>query len=200
MPRIPEGTGRLTGYGKAKPEPKAKGRPSAKSVVGRTNSAPPIADSDLKNRIRLAADQTKRLERQGAFAKVERRASVHIAPQWHRVVGQSTAQCVALARFARSMLNGNDRVRAALSTVAEGFVVDEEKDFVNALVRRLPLPGSAEIVVAARALQIAGIVMCASGNVPVRRCPVLIDVVEVEGRELIKPLISEGASDWTGLA
>lgn len=164
------------------------------------HSVPPIADPDLRNRVRLAADQAKRLGNKGAFVEVERRASVHIAPQWHRVVGQSTAQCAALSRFARSLLNGNDRVRAALSTVAEGFVVEEEKEFVKALVRRLPLPGSAEIVVAARALQLAGIVMCATGNVPLRQCPVLIDVVKVEGRELIKPLIAEGAADWTGLA
>jgi len=199
LQRIPDGTGRLSGYGKPKPKPKVKAGPQPKRVPSRAATAPPITDPDLTRRVRLAAEQAKRLESKGAFVEVERRASVHIAQQWHRVVGQPSAQCLGIARFARLMLNGHDRVRAALATAAEGFAVEEEKDFVNALVRRLPLPGSAEIVIAARTLQLAGIVMCATGNVPLRQCPVLIDVVTAEGRELIKPLITEGATDWTGL-
>lgn len=227
LPRIPEGTRgkvRIPGYNDAKQKPKRAARPKAKTLkpappkpktpkpkapkpkifkpesVSRARAASPGAERDMKREVRLAADQAKRLRDKGTFTEVERRASVHAAEQWHRVVNRPSMHCHGLARFARLMLNGHDRARAALATAAEGVAVEEEKELVNALVRRFPLPGSAEVVLAARALQLAGIVMCMSDNVPLRRCPVLIDVVEVEGRRLLKALIRDGAEDWTGLA
>lgn len=208
-PRIPEGTARIRGYVESRRQPKMR-QSSHRSLKPRSTPMPPTkpgpavspfaADPHMERQIRVGARQVKRLERAGAFVEIERRANVNAAEAWHRVVRQPSVQCHGIARFARLLLKGEDRARAAMATVAEGFVVADEKELVSAVVRRLPLPGSAEVVIAARVLQLAGIIMCVGNSVPLGRCPVLIDIVAVEGRALLTSLIREGTDEWTGLA
>ncbi|WP_162929136.1 hypothetical protein [Streptomyces sp. YIM 130001] len=57
----------------------------------------------------------------------------------------------------------------------------------------------AQLTAAARGLQIAGIVICLTGNREPAVCACLRDVLKSEGPEQIKKLIEGAAVDWLEL-
>ncbi|HIW64006.1 MAG TPA: hypothetical protein H9881_16245 [Candidatus Stackebrandtia excrementipullorum] len=79
-------------------------------------------------------------------------------------------------------------------------MTDEEKELAAAVAMCIPLPGTGDVVVAARVLQLAGMCLCLAAGVRLDRCPCVVDVVEREGRHVIRDVLVNGKTDWHGLA
>jgi hypothetical protein len=125
---------------------------------------------------------------------------------WQRLTrGWSGRRCSALAKLARTILEAQDRLRGGLVEATDRTLgllnrSSVERQFAAELVKRLPLPGVGENLIAtARGLQVTGIVVCVARNSPLTECACFTDVVRVEGQAKVKSLIAAGMADWAGL-
>ncbi|MFD0559880.1 hypothetical protein ACFQ3B_22890 [Stackebrandtia endophytica] len=124
----------------------------------------------------------------------------HVGRSFELVTSQSAMRCDHLAKLARAMLNARNAAGRVLADGFDRLADDHEKELVLALAQRVPLPGTSELVLVGRALQLAGICLCSMNSIPLSRCPCLIDIVSVDGHRLVRSLLSQGRSDWRALA
>lgn len=140
-------------------------------------------------------------------AVVGDRATKYVSDQtWQRVTRSwSGRRCETLARLARAILEGRDRLHEGLGEFANralGLVnrSSVERQFASELVKQLPLLAVDEnLIAAARGLQVTGIVVCMARSSPLMQCACFTDVVLVEGQAKVKSLITAGMQDWAGL-
>jgi hypothetical protein len=140
-------------------------------------------------------------------AVVVSRVTEYVSDQlWERLTRDwSGRRCVTLARLARSILEGRERLHEGLGEFASRMLgllnrSLAERQFASELVRHLPLPTVDEnLIAAARGLQVTGIVVCVARSRPVMQCACFTDVVIVEGQAKVKSLITAGMEDWAGL-
>ena len=127
---------------------------------------------------------------------------------WTVLVEQhSSADCSDLARLARAILCEVDRVGGAIGQ-AVGVMVgslggsETAVAFSEEFVNRLPLvlPLKAKLVVAARALQVAGIYVCLVSARPLADCECLADVLKVEGEKQLESVVRGSLQNWRRLA
>lgn len=135
-----------------------------------------------------------------SMERINQSAWRQVGSSFDLVVSQPAARCHYLAKMARAMLNGRNVVGRLAATAFESSADDHETGLVNALARRIPLPGTSELVLVGRVLQLAGICLCRTNSIPLSQCPCLIDIVEVDGRRLVTSVLSQGKSDWRSLA
>lgn len=72
--------------------------------------------------------------------------------------------------------------------------------FAGELASRLTLPFDAQVLAAARGLQIAGICVCVLQGANLTDCACLMDVLKAGGEAQVKGLVSGAMEDWQGLA
>ncbi|MFE9569621.1 hypothetical protein ACFYMW_14130 [Streptomyces sp. NPDC006692] len=109
--------------------------------------------------------------------------------------------CDDLAQLARSILKGKGRLHDGVARAAGGLVglfgrPKIERVFAQELARRVPLPVDAQLSVAARGLQIAGIYICVVGSRDPADCACLLDVLRAEGKERLEQLMQGAMEDW----
>ncbi|GAA4923868.1 hypothetical protein GCM10023223_51560 [Stackebrandtia albiflava] len=209
LPRLPEGERgpvRIPGYSDKPPRRRTRTAPAGSSRKAATPRPPKIPsprrspEEEARAReLKLAVDQVRRMQRRDLIPKVQRQAAFATTGEsWIRVVHQPIPRCEGIAKTARSLLRGAEIVNTWL-TRATGLT-GVEREFVRQLVGSLPVPGTTDMVMAARALQVVGVMMCLGNGVRLRDCPTFVDIVRVDGRPLMKHLLTTAAQDWTTLA
>ena len=126
-------------------------------------------------------------------------ATRHVGGAFRRVTGQSAARCDVLSEIARALLAGVGTMRR---WTAEGIadLSGAEADLVDTAIAAVPLPAVGEVVMAARLLQLAGIMLCHLNGVALEECPCFMDVTGVDGTRTLASILKRGGSDWGGLA
>lgn len=109
--------------------------------------------------------------------------------------------CRALARMARFVLKTKTLAHKGVAKLA-GWVVggfgadDVVQAFAEELATSIPLPTDAKMVVVARGLQVAGVLLCVMDGKPIEHCDCFIDLVRAETEERVKQMLIAGMSDW----
>ncbi len=141
-----------------------------------------------------------------ALSVVELRAIDYVSTgTWDRI-GRSwgARNCRALAEEARAILDGKRKVHRVV-----GYVVGRVVALVGGsrlaqalsdeIAARVALPFVDHYaVIAARGLQVAGLVMCVLHGQPVVSCACFKDVVMAEGKERMNAMLVAAADDWSG--
>ncbi|TCJ33276.1 hypothetical protein [Parafrankia sp. BMG5.11] len=138
---------------------------------------------------------------------VRERATGYVSEQtWQRLTRTwSGRRCSTLAKLARAILEGRDRLHERLGEAANQALellnrTSAERQFASELVKQLPLPVVDDNLIAtARGLQVTGIVVCVARSRSLTQCACFTDVVLVEGQAKVKSLITAGMEDWAGL-
>jgi hypothetical protein len=109
-----------------------------------------------------------------------------------------------LARMARSALDGKDWLHGWVGKVVvfimELFGLPRIVClFGREIAKRIPLPWDHQLVVVARGMQIAGIVICVLNGRDLGKCSCFVDVVIAEGKERLQQLMVKAAGDWREL-
>ena len=157
--------------------------------------------------IRNAASYCADAINAGALRAIEERAGQYVSDEtWDRIKRSwRTHNCTAFAKFARAILDGKKRLHSWIGKTA-GFVASLMG--ANGVVRLLadeiashvPLPFVDDnATIAARGVQITGIVMCVVQGRDLTECACFRDVVIEEGKERVKELLAEALADWSGL-
>ena len=71
--------------------------------------------------------------------------------------------------------------------------------FAEQVGQRLPLPWDQQLAAVARGMQATGIVLCFMNDRPLGQCSCLIDLVNTEGKALVRRLVADAAKDWLNL-
>jgi hypothetical protein len=157
-------------------------------------------------RLRRAAAYCADAMTADALSVVELRAIDYVSSgTWDRI-GHSwgARNCRALAEEARAILDGKRQVHRVVGYVAGRLVaLVGGSHLAQALSReiaaRVPLPFVDHFaVIAARGLQVTGIVMCVLRGQPVVDCACFKDVVIVEGKERMNAMLVAAISNWSG--
>ncbi|GGU23781.1 hypothetical protein [Streptomyces violascens] len=142
----------------------------------------------------------------GGTAVIADRASAYVSDEtWKKLVRQHRRRdCDDLARLARSILEGKERLHDVVARTAGGLLAwlgrpKIERVFAQELARSIPLPVDAQLSTAARGLQIAGIYVCVVGGRDLADCACLRDVLRVEGEERLRQLLQGAMQDWQSL-
>jgi hypothetical protein len=124
---------------------------------------------------------------------------------WNRVTaGWHGARCRALARLARTILTGNEKLHDAVgagthrvwSWLGRPRI---ERVFAREVAERVPLPTDRALIAAARAVQATGIYVCLAANRDLTNCECFIDMVKSEGKRQLKALLLAAMDDWREL-
>ncbi|MFB6397070.1 hypothetical protein [Polymorphospora lycopeni] len=114
-------------------------------------------------------------------------------------------KCRALARLARGILTGQQRLHLTIGDFA-GWVVGRlgsppfARRLAEEIASRVPLPFIDDnAVIAARGVQIIGITMCALDGRNLIDCACFQDVVIEEGKARVQELLGAAAQDWVEL-
>jgi hypothetical protein len=74
-------------------------------------------------------------------------------------------------------------------------------DFTRGLVKRIPIgPIDAKLTAAARAIQMAGIVLCLMDGRDLTRCDCFVDLALAETKERVSQILEAGLARWSELA
>lgn len=77
---------------------------------------------------------------------------------------------------------------------------DAAQAFADELASNIPLPTDAKMIVVARGVQVAGILLCIMDNRDLSRCECFIDLALAETKERLQQILEAAMSDWAGLA
>lgn len=142
----------------------------------------------------------------GAAAAVADRAATYVSDEtWKLLVRKHRSRgCQDMARLARAILDGKERLHDVAARAAGGLFgllgrPRIERVFAQELARRIPLPVDAQLSAAARGLQIAGIYTCLIGGRDLADCACLQDVFRSEGQARLGRLIQGATEDWREL-
>ncbi len=172
----------------------------------RQRSQPPTRVTLERRQADEAANLCVDVIERGSTAVIAERAAAYVSDEtWATLVKRHRNRgCDDLARLARSILNGKDRLHDAVGMAAGSLLglfgrSRIERVFAQELARRIPLSLDAQLSAAARGLQIAGIYICIVGNRDLVDCACLRDVIKVEGRERLQRLMQGALEDWRWL-
>jgi hypothetical protein len=110
--------------------------------------------------------------------------------------------CKSLADLAKAILSGKKKLHEIIGGVS-GWIAGQfgaepiERTVTRELAKRIRIPVVDEkATVIARALQMIGILWCLSGNIPLDRCPSLIDLARAQTKERVKEILEAAMKDW----
>jgi hypothetical protein len=114
-------------------------------------------------------------------------------------------QCRALAKIASSILafkkGIHGLVGVAVGRVAFWVTASQAAEaFTREVATNIPLPPDAKLIAAARAAQVAGVLLCLVKGDSLLRCECFIALALNETKTQVKKILLAGASDWTNLA
>ncbi|MER5438145.1 hypothetical protein [Streptomyces sp. NPDC002790] len=123
---------------------------------------------------------------------------------WRALVGEQRKPggCDELAAAARELLKSSTHAYlrdGVAGAVRQSGGTDLMAAFAGELVRRVSLPFDSQLVLAARALQICGIVTCALRGVAPADCACLRDMAVALTAAEVEPIIAAATDDWQRL-
>jgi hypothetical protein len=146
------------------------------------------------------------MDEAGWRSAVAGRAAKYVSKQtWVRVTsGWHGYRCRALARLARRILTGKEKLHGAVGVGTYrvwGWLGRPriERVFAREVAERVPLPTDHPLIGAARAVQVTGIYVCVAAGRDLTNCECFIDVVKAEGKKQIKALLLDAIDDWDDL-
>jgi hypothetical protein len=113
--------------------------------------------------------------------------------------------CKGLARLAVLTLTGKDWIHDRIGALA-GSLLEllgtprVARAFGREIAKRIPMPWDHQLIVVARSMQIAGILICALNDRDLAQCECFVDVVISEGKERVEELMRKAAGNWEQLA
>lgn len=117
--------------------------------------------------------------------------------------GRRHDNCSGLANLAKAILEGKKRLHQGVGQIA-GWLASKvgaeplEQTVARELAKRIPIPVVDEKAVAvARGLQVVGILVCLSSEIPLNRCQSFIDLSLAESQERVKDILAAALEDWT---
>ena len=133
------------------------------------------------------------------------RAADCITPKtWNRLFhGRRQGDCKVLADMAKALLDGKKALHEVIGSFVSRIVGwfgggNVERSVAKELAKRILIPGvDHEVPIVARGLQIVGIVLCLSQNIPLNRCQSFIDLALTETKERVKQILVGAMDDWT---
>lgn len=187
--------------------------PAERGNVPAPRRAPAMRSTRPPRPSPVQAQQRREAEEVAAFCEdvlkdggpeaIAERAVAHVSDEtWQALVRKhKRGGCDDLAKLARAFLTGHERVHAVIGGLVGRLLAlcggpPIARVFAQEVVRRIPLPLDTELIAAARALQIAGIYVCLTGDRELADCACLGDVLRVEGKEQIEKLIHGALGDW----
>ena len=114
--------------------------------------------------------------------------------------------CKKLAQMARTILKAKDQVHQLAAELAgQAAIVAGVRgpalDFTKELVKCIPIgPVDAKLTATARAIQMAGIVLCLIEGRPLAKCDCFIDLALAETKERVSQIIGTRLANWAELA
>lgn len=160
--------------------------PEGGSSAGQEGSGPSA------KAIEIACELATEGWRDVAATRLETMLSVEIWPDFWE--NRNGTICDTLAAAARTILNAKAIVEDAVGNAAASVVAQAgggtlqcelARQGAKLLIRKIPLPGQADLVATARGLQATGIVICLGTN-RIERCRCLADVEEEVGQAALK--------------
>jgi hypothetical protein len=167
---------------------------------------------------RLRARERERVEEAAEFCadvladgsweqEVADRLTERAGDAWERLTRRRRRRnCAKLAQMARTILKTQDQMHqlaAELASQAASVVGvrGAALDFTRRLVKRLPVgPVDAKLTATARAIQIAGIVLCLMNGRDLTRCDCFIDLALAETKERMSQMLETRLANWSELA
>ncbi|MFZ0160516.1 MAG: hypothetical protein WAL50_15925 [Kineosporiaceae bacterium] len=127
------------------------------------------------------------------------------AKTWSRLFrGRKNRDCKLLAQTAQAILQGKKQLHEGASRVAARLARDLlgveplEEAVVRELAARIPIPViDQQAIAVARGMQVIGIAMCLTNEIPMNRCQCFVDLSLVESREIIEAVVEGALDDWT---
>lgn len=125
---------------------------------------------------------------------------------WRQLCGSPDPKdCRVLAKIAEYLLDGQNWLHAQVGTIAEAMAAGAglgrvPRQFARELGKRLPLPMDAHLLATARGVQVTGIVLCLSADLPLDDCRCFVDLAVAESKERVKALLEAATQDWAQLA
>jgi hypothetical protein len=195
-------SGRLATGSRPTPEPRPRQPPPVRPV----------------RRPHLGRQERKRVEEANEFC-----ADIVADGSWEQAVADELADragdswlrltrsrrkrnCKKLAQLARTILKLQDQVHKLAGELAGQVasvagVRGAPLDFTKALVKHIPIgPVDAKLTAAARAIQVAGIVLCLMEGRDLTKCDCFIDLALAESKERVGQILQTGLARWTELA
>jgi hypothetical protein len=122
---------------------------------------------------------------------------------WNRLFGRRRyGDCKVLADMAKELLEKKKALHEFVGAVAgrvTGWLGGRafECSVARELAQRIPIPVIDEkTVVVARGLQMIGILLCFSQNIPLNQCQSFIDLALAETKERVKQIMVGAMEDW----
>jgi hypothetical protein len=110
--------------------------------------------------------------------------------------------CKFLADLAKDLLEGKKKLHEVVGGVA-GWAASRlgagpiQRIVARELVERIPIPFVDQpVAFVARGLQMCGIVLCLSRDIPPDRCQSFIDLALAESKERVKEILTAAMKDW----
>jgi hypothetical protein len=126
---------------------------------------------------------------------------------WQRLTrSRRRRNCKKLAQMARTILKAKDQIHQLAAELAGqaasvAGVRGAALDFTRELVKRVPIgPVDAKLIATARAIQMAGIVLCLIEERPMTRCDCFIDLALAETKERVSQILETRLANWAELA
>ena len=160
-----------------------------------------------RERVKIAADYCYDVLTDGWTAAVAQRATDYVTEQtWHRIFASRSNQCRILAKIAREILAGKDRLHDWLGSVVAWLlslvgIEAAARQFAGELAANIPIPPiDAKVVAVTRGIQVTGILLCVARDEDVTRCQCFIDLALAETKTRVKKILVAAMSDWITLA
>ena len=135
------------------------------------------------------------------------RATDYAQSTWERLArSRRKRNCKALARLARSILEGKAALHRAVGRIFGRLSVamgadDAARAFAEELASNIPFgPLDAKMVGVARGVQVAGILLCVMDDRDLTTCECFIDLALAETKERVNQILLAAMSSWIGLA
>jgi hypothetical protein len=168
---------------------------------------PPSRRTQERDRVRQAAEFCADTLSGGWQEAVAERITDYAGSSWQRLKrSHRKRNCEALARTARSILEAKAQIHKAVGRMfgwAAGALGADSaaRAFTEELASNIPLgPIDGKMVVVARGVQVAGIVLCVMDGRDLTECQCFIDLALAETKERVARILSAAMSDWSDLA
>lgn len=161
-----------------------------------------------RERVQAAADFCADVVADGSWEQVVAdRLTDRAGDAWQRLTrSRRRRNCKKLAQMARTILKAKDQIHQLAAELAgqAASVADVRGaalDFTRELVKRVPIgPVDAKLTATARAIQMAGIVLCLIEERPMNRCDCFIDLALAETKERVSQILETRLANWAELA